>query len=276
MKGTLYTLLAVLAIAALATPAVSAQTTMEVKNGTIVAVGENSLVIRDAQGTHRYVEVPAGFTVTVDGKETPISALKPGMTITASIKTVTTPVVVQKAELKNAKVIKNEGGLLYVRESDGIHTYNVPAGFRFDIGGAKLRTMDLQQGQVLNATIVHTAKGTKTEQEIAGVSATDEAAKAAAAKAAADKAAADKAAADRAAADRAAAERAAAERAAADAKARADAEAAAAKAAADAEAAQQAMAASLPKTASPVPMAGALGVLCLAVGAALTLRRKLR
>lgn len=252
----------------LAAPA-TAQTTTEVKSGTIVAVGENSLVIKDSTGVHKYFETPAGFTVTVDGKETPVSALKPGMTITAAIKTVTVPTVVQTTTLKNAKVIKNEGGLLYVREADGIHTYNVPAGFRFDIGGAKLRTVDLQQGQVLNATIVHTARGTKTEQEVAGVSATDEAAKAAAAKAAADKAAADKAA-----ADRAAAEKAAADKAAADAKARADAEAAAARAAADAAAAQQAMAASLPKTASPVPMAGALGVLCLALGAALTLRRR--
>jgi hypothetical protein len=271
MKRILLSVLVLGVALSLAAPAASAQSTMEVKNGTIVAVGENSLVIKDSSGTHRYVEVPAGFTVNVDGKETPVSALKPGMMITASIKTVSTPVVVQTTQLKNAKVIKNAGGLLFVREADGIHTYNVPGGFRFDIAGAKLRLEDLQQGQVLNATIVHTARGTKTEQEIASVSATDEAAKAAAAKAAADKAAADKAA-----ADRAAAEKAAADRAAADAKARADAEAAAAKAAADAAAAQQAMAASLPKTASPVPAAGALGVLCLALGAALTLRRKLR
>lgn len=270
MKRILISMVVIGVTLALAAPAASAQTTMEVKNGTIVAVGENSLVVKDASGTHRYVEVPSGFTVTVDGKETPVSALKPGMNITATIKTVTAPVVVQTKELKNAKVIKNAGALLYVREADGIHSYNVPAGYRFNIGGAKLRLDDLQQGQVLNATIVHTSTGSHTEQEIASVSATDDAAKAAAAKAAADKAAADKAA-----ADRAAAERAAADRAAADAKARADAEAAAAKAAADAEAAQQAMAASLPKTATAVPMAGALGVLCLALGAALTLRRKL-
>ena len=271
MKRSILTAVVLAVAVALVAPPASAQSTMEVKNGTIVAVGENSLVIKDAQGTHRYVEVPSGFTVTVDGKDTPISALKPGMTITASIKTVSTPVVVQTTQLKNAKVIKNAGGLLYVREADGIHTYNVPGGFRFDIAGAKMRIEDLQVGQVLNATIVHTARGTKTEQEIASVSASDDAAKAAAAKAAADKAAADKAAADKAAADRAAADRAAA-----DARARADAEAAAARAAADAAAAQQAMASSLPKTASRVPMAGALGILCLALGAALTLRRTLR
>ncbi len=259
---------------AIAAPA-SAQTTTNIENGTVVNVGENMIVIRDSKGAMKEYDVAPDFSATVDGKPMGLKDIKPGMKITAAIKTVNTPVAVQTTELKNAKVIKNAGALLYVRESDGIHSYNVPGGFRFNIAGANLRLEDLQQGQVLNATIVHTARGTATEQEVASASATDEAAKAAAAKAAADKAAADRAAADRAAKDKAAADAAAA-RAAADARAKADAEAAAAKAASDAAAAQQAMAKSLPKTASQVPMTGALGVLCLGLGAALTLRRKLR
>src|SRR5262245_33174218 len=89
---------------AIAAPATAQTSTTEVKNGTIVAVGENSLVVKDANGVHKYFETPSGFTVTVDGKETPVSALKPGMHITAAIKTVTTPVVVQTTTLKNAKV----------------------------------------------------------------------------------------------------------------------------------------------------------------------------
>lgn len=270
MKRNFYAILALLAVAALAAPAAFAQTTTNIENGTVVNVGENMIVIRDTSGVMKEYDVAPGFTATVDGRQMGLNDIKPGMKITAAIKTVSVPVVVHTTELKNAKVIKNAGGLLYVRESDGIHSYNVPAGFRFNIGGAKLRLDDLQQGQHLNATIVHTARGSHTEQEVASASASDEAARAAAAKAAADREAA-----ERAAAERAAAEKAAADRAAADAKARADAEAAAAQAAADAAAAQEAMAASLPKTASPVPMAGALGALCLALGAALTLRRKL-
>ncbi len=270
MKRILFSLVVLVAAVALVAPAASAQTSTDIKNGSVVSVGDNSIVIREANGTMRSFEVPAGFTVNVDGKETPVSALKPGMKISATIKTVTVPVTVQTTQLKNAKVIKNEGALLYVREADGIHKYNIPPGYRFDIGGAKLQLSELEVGQHLNATIVHTAKGTATEQEVASASASDEAYRAAQAKAAAEKAAAEKAAADRAAADAAAA------RAAADARARADAEAAAARAAAEAAAAQAAMAASLPKTASSVPLAGALGVLCLGLGAALTLRRKLR
>jgi LPXTG-motif cell wall-anchored protein len=271
-KRLIFTMLVLVAAVALAAPAASAQTTTNIENGTVVSVGENMIVIRDSKGAMKEYDVASDFTVTVDGKAMSLKDLKPGMKITAAIKTVNVPVAVQTTELKNAKLIQKNGGLLYVKEADGIHSYMVPAGFRFNIGGANLRAGDLQVGQILNATIVHTAKGTHTEQEVASASATD----AAAAKAAADKAAADKAAAERAAAAKAAADKAAADRAAADAKARADAEAAAAKAAADAAAAQQAMATSLPKTASQAPMAGALGVLCLGLGAALTLRRKQR
>jgi LPXTG-motif cell wall-anchored protein len=271
MKRILLSMVLLAAIVGLTAPAASAQTTTDIKNGTVVSVGENMVVIRESNGQTREFDVPPDFTVTVDGKSTPLSGLKPGMKITAAVKTVNVPTAVQTTELKNAKVIKNAGGLLYVRESDGIHSYNIPAGFRFNVGGAKLRLEDLQQGQHLNATIVHTTKGTHTEQEVASLSASDDAGKAAAAKAAADKAAADKAAADKAAADaaaRAAADRAAADKAAADAAAKAAAD----RAAAEAAAAKQA---SLPKTASSMPAVGALGVLCLGLGAALTLRRKL-
>jgi LPXTG-motif cell wall-anchored protein len=260
----------VLLLAVAMAPAVLAQTSYDIKNGTVVNVGDKFVVIREANGQMREFDVPADFKVNIDGKDVAWQDLKPGMKVTATIKTVSVPTVVQTTELKNAKVIKNAGAILYVKEADGIHSYNVPAGFRFDIAGARLRLEDLQVGQVLNATIVHTARGTTTEQELANASATDASAKAAADKAAADKAAADaaarKAAADKAAADAAA--KAAADKAAADAAAKAAAD----KAAADAAAAS---AKKLPKTASSVPLAGALGALCIGLGAALTLRRKL-
>ncbi len=263
MKRILLSVVLLAALVALAAPAASAQTTYEIRNATVISAWDNTVVFKNEKGETRQIDLPAGFMVNVDGKDVPVSALKPGMKVSATVKTTTSPVVVQTKTLKDAKVLKNAGGILYVREADGIHSYNIPAGYRFDIGGAKLRLDELQVNQHLNATIVHTATGTHTEQSVVAAAGTDDAAKAAAAKAAADKAAADKAAAD-----------AAAARAAADAKARADAEAAAARAAADAAAAQQAMASNLPKTASSVPMAGALGVLCLGLGAALTLRRK--
>ena len=268
-KGSILTMVVLVAAVALVAPAASAQTTLNIQNGTVVGVWDNTVVIRDSSGVSRQFDVPPDFKVDVDGKSVSVKELRPGMHITAAVKTVNTPVVVQSKELRDATYLKHAGALVYVKEADGIHSYTVPPGFRFWINNAPLRPDELQTNMRFSATIVHTGTATGTSQELAGASATDEAAKAAAAKAAADKAAADRAA-------KAAADKAAADKAAADAKARADAEAAAAKAAADAAAAQQAMAKSLPKTASQAPMAGALGVLCLGLGAALTLRRKQR
>ena len=268
-KRSILTLVVLVAAVALAAPPASADD-LNIQNGTVVGVWDNTLVIRDTNGVSRQFDVPPDFKVTIDGKPMSVKDLRPGMHITAAVKTANHPVVVQSKELRDATYIKHAGALVYVKEADGIHSYTVPPGFRFWINNTPLRPDELQTNMRFSATIVHTGTGTGTTQELAGASATDEAAKAAAAKAAADKAAADKAARDKAAADAAAA------RAAADAKAKADAEAAAAKASADAAAAQQAMAKNLPKTASQVPMTGALGVLCLGLGAALTLRRKLR
>ena len=226
-KGSILTMVVLVAAVALVAPQASAQTTLNIQNGTVVGVWDNTLVIRDSSGVSRQFDVPPDFKVDIDGKSVSVKELRPGMHITAAVKTVNTPVVVQSKELRDATYIKHAGGLVYVKEADGIHSYNTPAGFRFWINNAPLRPDELQTNMRFSATIVHTGTATGTSQELAGASATDEAAKAAAAKAAAD-----------------------------------------------AAAAQQAMAKSLPKTASQAPMAGALGVLCLGLGAALTLRRK--
>ena len=193
-KGSILTMVVLVAAVALVAPAASAQTTLNIQNGTVVGVWDNTLVIRDSSGVSRQFDVPPDFKVDVDGKTVSVKELRPGMHITAAVKTVNTPVVVQSKELRDATYLKHAGALVYVKEADGIHSYTTPAGFRFWINNAPLRPDDLQTNMKLNATIVHTGTATGTSQELAGASATDEAAKAAAAKAAADKAAADRAA----------------------------------------------------------------------------------
>ena len=187
-KRSILTMVVLVAAVALIAPAASAQTTLNIQNGTVVGVWDNTLVIRDSSGVSRQFDVPPDFKVDVDGRSVSIKELRPGMHITAAVRTVNTPVVVQSKELRDATYIKHAGALVYVKEADGIHSYNTPAGFRFWINNAPLRPDDLQTNMKLNATIVHTGTATGTSQELAGASATDEAAKAAAAKAAADRA----------------------------------------------------------------------------------------
>src|SRR5215467_14583075 len=189
LKRSLLTTLFVMLAVAVA-PSVFAQTSLDIKNGVIAGVWNNTLVITDGNVSRQF-DVPSDFMVNVDGKPTALKDLRPGMHITALIKTTSNPVVVQTTELRNARYLKRAGAIVFTREADGIHQYTVPAGFRFWINDHWQSIDDLQSGTIMNATIVHTGTATGTTQEIAGASATDPAAKAAADKAAADKAAAD-------------------------------------------------------------------------------------
>ena len=74
----------------------AAQTTnYEIKQGTVVHVYGNHLVVKMSTGETKDVEVPEGFMFTVDGQSVPLSALKPGTKLTSTVKTTTTPETVQ-------------------------------------------------------------------------------------------------------------------------------------------------------------------------------------
>ena len=120
-KGSILTMVVLVAAVALVAPAASAQTTLNIQNGTVVGVWDNTLVIRDSSGVSRQFDVPPDFKVDVDGKSVSVKELRPGMHITAAVRTVNTPVVVQSKELRDATYIKHAGALVYVKEADGIH-----------------------------------------------------------------------------------------------------------------------------------------------------------
>ena len=270
-----------LSIAALAlvSTIASAQTVTDIQHGTVVATWGNQLVVKMPDGSFRQFDVPAGFQFDSGGQKVGLADLKPGQELTAKITTTTTPKVVQTTEIRNGKVVAVNGRTLVYQGDDGKNgQWTPPAGFKFMIDGQPTDVADLKPNTKLTATIIRTmttSESKKSYQVAAGESQADKdkkAADAAAAKAARDKAAADKAAADKAAADKAAADKAAADKAAAD-KAAAD-KAAADKAAADAAAAKGAKK-KLPKTGSEMPLVGVLGAASLALGASLTLRRKL-
>jgi LPXTG-motif cell wall-anchored protein len=270
-----------LSIAALAlvSAIASAQVVTDIQKGTVVTTWADQLVVKMPDGTFRQFSVPPGFQFDSGGQKVGLADLKPGQELTAKITTTTTPKTVQTTEIRNGKVVAVNGRTLIYQDDAGKNgEWTPPSGFKFMIDGQPTDVADLKPNTRLTATIIRTTTSTeskKSYQVAAGESQADKdkkAADAAAAKAARDKAAADKAAADRAAADKAAADKAAADRAAAD-KAAAD-KAAADKAAADAAAAKGAKK-KLPKTGSELPLVGALGAASLALGAGLTLRRKL-
>ena len=236
-----------IAALALASTIASAQVTTDIQHGTVVATWGNQLVVKMPDGTFRQFDVPAGFQFDSGGQKVGLADLKPGQELTAKITTTTTPKTVQTTEIRNGKVVAVNGRTLVYQDDAGKNgQWTPPSGFKFMIDGVPTDVADLKPNTKLTATIIRTSTTTETKKSYQVSTDKSQAQKDADAKAAADKAAADKAARDKAAAD---------------------------KAAADASASKTKK--KLPKTGSELPLVGALGAASLALGAGLTLRRKL-
>ena len=155
----------VLAIALCVAGAAVAQTVIstEVKSGTVIGKTDHSVIIKMSDGVVREIEVPPGKTAMVDGKETGLADLKIGTTLSATFQTVTKPVEVKSVTIKDGEVFRVSGGSLITREKDGLHTYNVPKGFKFIVDGREVGIGELSPGMKLNATIVYTSTSMTTE-----------------------------------------------------------------------------------------------------------------
>ncbi len=143
---------------------VAAQTTssLEIKRGTVVSVWDNDLVVKMMDGETRHVEVPEGFMFNVDGQQLPVSALKPGMNLTAVIKTTTEPMTVKTTEVKQGKVLEVSGRTVIIRGRDGVKKYTVPGDMPFIVDGEEKTVYELRKGMNVTAYIVHTHVETVT------------------------------------------------------------------------------------------------------------------
>ncbi len=74
--------------------------TTTIKNGTVLKVTGNTVIVRHSDGAVKSHEFPSGFKFLVDGKETEVHQLKPNMKLTATIVSKTTKTVTE-AEIKN-------------------------------------------------------------------------------------------------------------------------------------------------------------------------------
>jgi hypothetical protein len=212
----------------------------EIKNFEVVSVDGNKVVVKGPEGS-KEITVPADFRFMVDGREVTVSELKPGMRGSATITTTTTVTPVTVTEVKNGEVMQATGNSIIVRTDQGIKSFSEgdvkKRGVKIMRDGQPLAFTELRQGDRLTATIVttHPPKVMTEKQVQASLSSPAPAA-----------------------APAAGPERAAAP----------------AAAAPESTTASAAGARRLPKTASPLPLVGVLGVGLLALGTMLTVRRR--
>jgi hypothetical protein len=143
-------------------------TTHEIKQGTVVHVYGNNLVVKMSTGEVKEFDVPEGFTFNIDGRDVPLSELEPGTKLTSVVTTTTTPQVVQTTEVRNAEIIQRQGRNVIVRdENHKLRMFkDVSEDLIFTVDGKQVPLTYLAGGMRVTATIVHTSVTEVTEQDI--------------------------------------------------------------------------------------------------------------
>lgn len=143
-------------------------TTHEIKQGTVVHVYGNNLVVKMANGEVKEFDVPEGFMFDVDGRQVPISGLKPGTKLTSVVTTTSTPHIVKTTEVRNGEIVQRQGRNVIVRDEHGkLKMFkDVSEDLVFTVDGKQVPLTYLAGGMRVTATIVHTSEAVVTEQDI--------------------------------------------------------------------------------------------------------------
>ena len=152
---TVFALLAVTAAAQTTTTekikGASTVTTTE-RHGTVVYVEGNTLVVKMSTGELKTLTVPDDRKATIDGKEVTVHDLKPGTTLTATITTTTTPVTQRTTTVGSGTVWYVSGPTVILTLPDGKNKmYKVKPDYKFDVGGQKATVFDLKKGMKVSA-----------------------------------------------------------------------------------------------------------------------------
>ncbi len=132
-------------------------TTTQTKKFEVIAVDGNDLVVKLPEGT-REMTVPDDFRFTVDGQQLSVRDLKPGMKGTAQITTKTTVIPVTVTEVKNGTVMQSGGASITVKTDTGIKMFTQAdmdkRGVKIMREGKPAQISDFRTGDQLTATII--------------------------------------------------------------------------------------------------------------------------
>jgi hypothetical protein len=128
----------------------------EVKSAEVVYVSGNDLVVKTDDGQVKHFVVPDTTTVTVDDKQLTVHDLQPGMRITRTITTTTVPKTITTVRTIKGKVwYVNPPLSVILTLPDGTNKqYKVPKGQLFEMNGEKHDVFELKKGMTVSATVL--------------------------------------------------------------------------------------------------------------------------
>ena len=128
----------------------------KVRNAEVVYVEGNDLVMRVEEGRLEHLVVPDTDKFHIDGREASVYDLKPGMKLTETITTTTTPRYVKTIRTIEGQVWQvNPPATVVLRLPDHKHMiYRVPTHASFTINEKSQTVFDLRKGMQFKATIV--------------------------------------------------------------------------------------------------------------------------
>jgi len=156
--------LGAIALFALTPAAQAGQTTTQVTKGTATVTTEqmrgevvkaegNSLVVKMSTGELRtFSNIPDSRRATIDGVDVGVRDIKPGTRLTATITKTTTPVTVRTTTVKTAEVWYVAPPHVILRHPDGTNKqYTVKNDFKFIVNDQPATVFDLRQGMKVSA-----------------------------------------------------------------------------------------------------------------------------
>jgi hypothetical protein len=140
-----------------------------IERGEIVYVSGSDVLVRMEDGSLRdFNNVPDSVTVNVGGQQLNVHQLKPGMKVERQTITTSTPKVVTKVETVTGKVwhVAPPNSVILTLEDGTNQSFKIPTGQKFTIDGQETDAFGLKKGMVVSAQRVTEVPQTVITQQV--------------------------------------------------------------------------------------------------------------
>jgi len=147
----------------------SATHQVTIERGEIVYVSGNDVVVKMEDGSLRnFNNVPDSATVNVGGQQLNVHQLKPGMKVERQTITTTTPRVITKVETVTGKVwhVTPPNSVVLTLEDGTNQSFKIPNGQKFTINGQETDAFGLKKGMMVSAQRVTEVPETVVTQQV--------------------------------------------------------------------------------------------------------------